>query len=131
MKKGLKLSVLMLLVTFMLSFTTTALAQASKKTTDIKMSVEEIFYVVNLLQRIEISGNEVTPFLAIFNKLKDKTKDAVEKKLKAANKMNVRLNVTELRNFLLFMQRTKIVGAEAGKFKGVAQKVINGIKKLS
>jgi len=89
----------------------------------------EIVYSVNILQRIQIQGDEVVPFLAVFNSLTKQVAKANEKKKKRNDVISVKMPIAAVSNFAIFMQRATLTGSEAVQFEAVVKKAMKSVRK--
>ena len=103
---------------------TTAYAKDSKVT--VNFTEDELALSINIFNSIELKGDEVMPFMDIKNLLVDVYKDLSSGKKKSAE---VGFTLPMAKNFLFFMQRGKLKGAEAAIFNSISTKMIEVIKK--
>jgi len=99
---------------------------------DVKVNVElttnELAFSLNILNTIELAGEEVGPFLDVKNLLTDSYKEASSSK-----KTSVTVDFSEpvAKNFLFFMQRAKLKGSDATIFYDLSKKMVDSIKKAA
>jgi hypothetical protein len=105
---------------------TTAYAKDDK--VGVNFSTDELAFSINVLNTIELRGDEVTPFIDIKNLLMDVYKDVSSGKKKTAE---VAFTMPMAKNFLFFIQRAKLKGAEAAIFNDINTKMVDAIKKES
>lgn len=103
---------------------TTAYAKDSKVT--VNFSADELALSINMLNSIELKGDEVMPFMDIKNLFVDVYKDFSSGKKKS---IDVTFTLPMAKNFLFFMQRAKLKGAEAAIFNSISTKMVDAIKK--
>ncbi|HEY1405269.1 MAG TPA: hypothetical protein VF857_01545 [Spirochaetota bacterium] len=101
-------------------------ADKSDKKITVKFTAEELAFSVSALNSIELTGEEVGPFVEIKNLFIGVYKDASAGKKQSAE---VTFSVPMAKNFLFFMQRVKIKGAEASIFNDITTKMVDAIKK--
>jgi hypothetical protein len=123
MKKIIKL----VFISFMLLFALTAI-YAEEPKVNIAMTTNELAFSLNLLSTIDLTGEEVGPFLDIKNMLTGAYKDASSSKKGSAD---VNLLLPAAKNFVFFMQRVKLKGADASLFYDLNKKIVDSIKKVS
>ena len=121
MIKHLKLSVLSV---FILYFMTAV--QAKDVKTDVNFTTEELALSINILNSIDLRGDEVSPFIDLKNLFVEEYKKLSSGKKKSAD---VNFTMPMARNFLFFMQRAKLKGAEAAIFNSISTKMVEAIKK--
>jgi hypothetical protein len=92
----------------------------------VAFTTDELAFSINILNSIDLLGEEVLPFMDIKNLLMDVYKDVSSGKKKNAE---VEFTTTTSKNFLFFIQRAKLKGAEAVLFNDVCNKMIEAIKK--
>ena len=92
----------------------------------VAFTTDELAFSINILNSIDLLGEEVIPFMDIKNLLMDVYKDVSSGKKKNAE---VEFTSTTAKNFLFFIQRAKLKGAEAVLFNDVCNKTIEAIKK--
>jgi hypothetical protein len=94
----------------------------------VNLSANELAFSLNILNTIDIVGEEVGPFLDVKNLLTSSYKDASSSK-KGATDVNFPLPMAK--NFVFFIQRAKLKGADATIFYDLSKKVVDSIKKVS
>lgn len=101
---------------------------AEKKKITVEFTVDELAFSINIMNSIVLTGEEVTPFLDIRNMLVTEYK-----KVSSGKKKEVELEFTipMAKNFLFFMQRGKLKGAEAAVFSDISSKMVEAIKKAT
>ncbi|MCL2154230.1 MAG: hypothetical protein FWH53_01060 [Leptospirales bacterium] len=92
----------------------------------VTFTTDELAFSINVLNSIDLVGDEVMPFMDIKNLLMDVYKDVSSGKKKNAD---VEFTTISAKNFLLFIQRVKLKGAEAVLFNDVSNKTVEAIKK--
>lgn len=95
---------------------------------NVPFTVEELAFSINILNSIELKGEEVPPYIDIRNLLMDVYKDVSSGKRKNAS---TEFSMAMARNFLFFIQRARLKGSEAVMFNDVNSKVVEAIKKSS
>ncbi len=94
----------------------------------INLNTNELAFSLNLLNTIDLTGEEVGPFLDIKNLLTSSYKEASGSK-KGATDVNFMLPMAK--NFIFFMQRVKLKGADATLFYDLNKKIVDHIKKAA
>lgn len=92
----------------------------------VEYSVLELAFSINVLNSIDITGEEVPPFMEIKNVFMDVYKDVSGGKKKSGD---VTLTIPMAKNFLFFMQRGRFKGADAEVFNNISTKMVDVIKK--
>ena len=92
----------------------------------VAFTTDELAFSINVLNSIDLVGEEVMPFMDIKNLLMDVYKDVSSGKKKNAE---VEFTTVSAKNFLFFIQRAKLKGAEAVLFNDVCNKTIEELKK--
>ena len=92
----------------------------------VALTADELAFSINILNSIDLAGEEVKPFMDIKNLLMAVYKDISSGKKKNAD---VEFTTVSAKNFLLFIQRAKLKGAEAVLFNDVSNKMVAAIKK--
>ena len=115
-----KLIIAMLCISFM----TTAEGKDDK--VKVALTTDELAFSINILNSIDLLGEEVIAFMDIKNLLMTVYKD-----ISSGKKKNTDIEFTTVtaKNFLLFIQRAKLKGAEAVLFNDVCNKMVEAIKK--
>jgi hypothetical protein len=93
----------------------------------VNLTVDELAFSINAISSIEISGEEVPPFMDL-----KKLLTGIYKKASSAKKGNADIVfiVPQARNFLLLMQRAKFRASEAFLFQGISGKIVDALKKI-
>ena len=103
-----------------------AVAEGKDDKVKVALTTDELAFSINILNSIDLLGEEVMPFMDIKNLLMDVYKDTSSGKKKNAD---VEFTTASAKNFLLFIQRAKIKGGEAVLFNDVCNKTVDAIKK--
>ena len=93
----------------------------------VNFTTDELIFSINILNTIDLAGDEVTPFMDIKNLLMDVYKDVNSGKKKSAD---VDFTKKTANNFLFFIHKAKLKGAEAALFINITNKVVEAIKKM-
>ncbi len=123
MKKMLKTTVLSFALLFII-----ATAYAEDPKVNIVLTANELAFSLNLLNTIDLTGEEVGPFLDIKNLLTSAYKESSGSKKGSAD-VNFALPVAK--NFIFFMQRVKLKGADATLFYDLNKKIVDNIKRVT
>jgi hypothetical protein len=115
-----KVIITMLCVSFM------TVAEGMDDKVKVALTTDELAFSINILNSIDLLGDEVMPFMDIKNLLM-----AVYKDISSGKKKNAEVEFTTVsaKNFLLFIQRAKLKGGEAVLFNDVCNKMVEAIKK--
>jgi hypothetical protein len=104
-------------------------AQAQQaKTIKPKMAVADADFVAKLMNTIDISGNEVDAFLEVRGVFIKVLEVAVKEKKLTSDVVTVEMTVPQAQNFVTLMQRTKLKGEEAGKFRELITMIVDAAK---
>jgi hypothetical protein len=123
--------VLVCISTFLFIFISANISFAESKKgaeAEISFEVSEIFYMINLMQRIELSGSEVQAFLDVYNKFIEKAEQARKDNKKPKDKIKITIAKTAVANCLTFIQRASLTGGEATQFQAIVDKILNALK---
>ena len=120
MKKMNKIIITILCASFI------GIAEGKDDKVKVAFTTDELAFSINILNTIDLSGEEVMPFMDIKNLLMDVYKDVSSGKKKNAD---VDFTITTAKNFLFFIQRAKLKGADAVLFNDVTNKMVEAIKK--
>lgn len=101
-------------------------AHAADPKVSIKFTADELALSINIFNSIELRGDEVGPFIDIKDLLIKEYKDLSSDKKKT---IEVDFTLPMAKNFLFFMQRGKLKGAEAAVFNSISTKTVEAIKK--
>ena len=94
----------------------------------VEFAIEELAFSINVLNSIDITGEEVQPFMEIKTVLMDVYKDVSGGKKKSGS---VSLTIPMAKNFLFFMQRGRFKGVDAEIFNKISTRLVDEIKKES
>ncbi len=94
----------------------------------VEFALEELVFSINVLNSIDIIGEEVQPFLDIKNTFMEVYKEVSGSKKKSGE---VSFTLPMAKNFLFFMQRGRFKGVDAEIFNKISTKMIEAIKKES
>jgi hypothetical protein len=123
MSKKIKTSVLSVVCIFLVS-----IVYAEDPKVIINLNTNELAFSLNLLNTIDLTGEEVGPFLEIKNLLTASYKESSSSK---KGSTDVHFELPMARNFVFFMQRVKLKGADAALFYDLNKKIVDNIKKVS
>ena len=103
------------------------IAEGKDDKVKVNFTADELTFSINVLNTIDILGEEVMPFMDVKNLLMDVLKKEVSSgKKKSAD---VDFTTTTAKNFVFLMQRAKLKGAEAVMFNEICNKTVEAIKK--
>jgi hypothetical protein len=108
-----------------LCFLTTVRAEEK---VSVKLSTEELALSVNMMGSIELAGEEAGPFVDVMNLLRASYKESSGSRKGVAE---VDFPVPMAKNFLFFMQRFRLKGADAAAFHDLSRKIVEGVKKAT
>jgi len=93
--------------------------------------VDDMVFVIQTFNSIEITGNEIDPFLNAKKTLQTALKKAQEDKKQLTDTMKTEMQVQTAQDILTFLQRGKFAGANAEKFKRFVEAIIESAKALN
>ncbi|MDQ1267356.1 MAG: hypothetical protein QG635_2510 [Bacteroidota bacterium] len=79
--------------------------------------VEDIYFAVQMLNSIEIQGNEVDAFLSVKNYMQSMVKALATQKRKNEDVVTVEIPLPIAQNLMSLLQRAKISGVNAERYK--------------
>jgi len=107
-----------------LAFTTAQAQQQATQTIKPKLTLAEVEFTRIVLNSIEIRGNEVDAFMEVRG-IFDKLLDAGSKDKKAGTDIvTAEMTYPQANNLLTLMQRAKMTGENADRFKKVTDTIV-------
>ncbi len=91
--------------------------QAQKIVLKPKFFVEDVVFMNNALNTIEISGAEVDAFMSVKNFFKAAVKDIQDNKRSPSDQVEYSVDLESARILLKFLERAKFSGSQAEKYK--------------
>jgi hypothetical protein len=91
----------------------------------------DLVFVAQTLNTVELRGNEVETFVAVKNAIKPYLDKIQNDKLQANSNLELNLPLTTAQNLITFLERAKISGAEAERYKRFVDSFINAAKAAS
>jgi len=103
--------------------TTLTTEQSSPQNTILKptMTLGDVLFAINVLNTVEIKGNEVEAFLDVKNVLVKAAQEAQKAKKTESDPVTIEMNLLTANNFLTLFQRASIPGSAAERFQAVKQ----------
>ncbi|MCS6999597.1 MAG: hypothetical protein RML15_03530 [Bacteroidota bacterium] len=97
--------------------------QSSPQNTILKptMTLGDVLFAINVLNTVEIKGNEVEAFLDVKNVLVKAAQQAQKDKKGESDPVTIEMNLLTANNFLTLFQRASIPGSAAERFQAVKQ----------
>lgn len=92
---------------------------------------EDVVFVFQTFNAIEITGNEIDAFLNAKKTIQGLIKKAQDEKKQLTDTMKTELQVQTAQDILTFLQRGKFAGANAEKFKRFVDAIIEAAKALN
>jgi hypothetical protein len=92
--------------------------------------VSDVYVVLQILESIELSGNEIDAFIEVRDNLKSYLEIAKEKKLKVSDSMTVNMPGHIAQNTVTFLSRAKLKGNMVDDYKRFFDAIIEASKKL-
>lgn len=119
----------LLLVCLLLICAVVLFSAEKEETLKISLSVEEIVYAVRVIQSVEITGDEVEPFVDAKNFFLDEFKKAQEGKKKLSDKVSLKVPLSIAQNFINFTTRATIQGTEADLYYNIVNSLVKAAEK--
>lgn len=85
------------------------------------MTLGDVLFAINVLNTVEIKGNEVEAFLDVKNVLVKAAQEAQKEKKTESDPVTIEMNLLTANNFLTLFQRASIPGSAAERFQAVKQ----------
>ena len=101
---------------------------AKDDTVKVEFAIEELAFSINVLNSIDITGEEVQPFMDIKKIFMDEYKEISGGKKKSGE---ISLTLPMAKNFLFFMQRGRFKGVDAEIFNKISTRMVDAVKKES
>jgi hypothetical protein len=111
-----------------LLFTANLLQAQQVKTIKPKMAIADADFVAKLLNTIDISGNEVDAFLEVRGIFVKVLENAIKDKKLTSDIITVEMTIPQAQNFVTLMQRSKLKGEEADKFRQLITMIVDAAK---
>ncbi len=92
------------------------------------MAISDVDFVAQLLNTIDITGSEVDAFLEVRGVFVKELEGAIKDKKLTTDLVTVELTVPQAQNLITLMQRAKLNGGGAEKFKELVTMIINAAK---
>jgi len=96
-----------------------------------KLTVAEVQFALQLLNRVTLQGNEVEAFLEVQRTLQNALKQATDAKKGPQDEAGMKLPLPVAQNLLAFMQRAQLTGAEAPVYKQITDKIVASARVLN
>ncbi|MBK9247473.1 MAG: hypothetical protein IPM69_05005 [Ignavibacteria bacterium] len=107
---------------FSLSFIASAQQAQSIKP---KMPITEVAFAAQMLETIEIRGGEVDAFVEVKKVFISTLEVAQKDKKKAEDVVTLELTIGQAQNLLALLQRAKLTGADAERYKKFVDTVVS------
>lgn len=85
------------------------------------MTLGDVIFAINVLNTVEIKGNEVEAFLEVKNTLMKAIEKAQKEKKTETDQVTIEMSLLTANNFLTLFQRASIPGSAAERYKSVTQ----------
>lgn len=85
------------------------------------MTLGDVLFAINVLNTVEIKGNEVEAFLDVKNVFVKAAQEAQKAKKTESDPVTIEMNLLTANNFLMLFQRASIPGSAAERFQAVKQ----------
>ncbi len=129
MKKVFAVSIALLMAT--VSVTMYAQQNVQTPILEPKLTVAEVQFALQLLNRVTLQGNEVEAFLEVQRTLQNALKQATDAKKGPQDEAGIKLPLPVAQNLLAFMQRAQLTGAEAPVYKQITDKIVASARVLN
>ncbi len=96
-----------------------------------KLTVAELQFTLQLLNRVTLQGNEVEAFLEVQRTLQKALQEANDAKKGTQDEVELKLPLPVAQNLLAFMQRAQLTGTEAPVYKQITDKIVASAQKLN
>ncbi len=93
--------------------------------------VEDVVIALQILNNIEITGNEIDAFLNVKRTLQSIIKRVQDSSLQTTDQIRVEITVQTAQDMLTFLQRGKFSGQVAEKYKRFIDAIVESAKVLS
>jgi hypothetical protein len=90
----------------------------------------DLVFAAQLLNSVELRGNEVDAFISVKNTLKPFLEKVQNEKMQATQTLDIPMTLAIANNFLGFLERGKITGADAERYKRFIDAFIEAAKAL-
>ena len=91
----------------------------------------DLVFAAQLLNTVELRGNEVEAFMNVKNAIKPFLEKVQNDKMQASSTLEMKISVTLANNFLAFLERGKIAGADAERYKRFVDAFVAAAKAAS
>jgi hypothetical protein len=107
-------------------FSTPIFAQQQQQVQTIKptLVLSEIAFALQLLETIEMRGSEVDAMVAIKNVMVPPIVKANNEKKQGTEKVTLEFTIPQAQNLLTFLQRAKLTGASAERYKNFTDAIV-------
>ncbi len=95
------------------------------------LTAGELVFAVNLLNTVELKGGEVEAFIQVKDALKPYLEKISKEKLQTGSNIELSLQIGTAQNILTFMERAKIAGADAERYKKIVDSFVAAAKSAS
>jgi hypothetical protein len=130
MKRALIVSLFLIALFSLNSFSQERKLEPEKKQVILKpfLLVGDIIFISQVLNNVEIRGNEVESFLTVRTQLNNTLQKIQDKNLQATDSLIVELNIVTAQNLLNLLDRATIQGAHAERYKRFVEAIIESSK---
>ena len=95
----------------------------------ISLKAGECLYAVQLLNGVEIYGEEIENFVATKEFFYEEVKKAEKSKKQMKDEISLKVPLEVAQGFISYTRRSKISGADADLYYGIVQKILESAKK--
>lgn len=93
-----------------------------------KMPISEVAFAATLLDGVEIRGGEVDAFVDARKVLMTLLQKATDEKKKPSDEVVVEMSIGQAQNILALLQRAKLTGGDAERYKKFVDTVVESAK---
>ncbi|HRE58099.1 MAG TPA: hypothetical protein PLW09_09785 [Candidatus Kapabacteria bacterium] len=93
-----------------------------------KMPISEVAFAATLLDGVEIRGGEVDAFVDARKVLMTLLQKATDEKKQPTDVVVVEMNISQAQNILALLQRAKLTGGDAERYKKFVDTVVESAK---
>lgn len=93
-----------------------------------KMPISEVAFAATLLDGVEIRGGEVDAFVDARKVLMTLLQKATDEKKQPTDVVVVEMNISQAQNILALLQRAKLTGGDAERYKQFVDTVVESAK---
>lgn len=120
-----------IMIFFMLSVSMFAQQEQAQQNIKPTITAGDLVFIANLLNSAEIKGNEVDAFIQSKDALKPYLEKISKEKLQTSSNIEMTLTIGNAQNIITFMERCKIAGADAERYKRIIDSFMAAAKAIA